>query len=197
MLLSSYTGPFGIVFGSLLVAQSGVPYNITIGNDLTENRQFNARPTYGQCGAADVVTTQYGCLDTNPAGKGERIIPYGIGTGPANVVYHVRLSKVVGVGPRAKTAAEGTTYSAGGSSVTGRGLSGSGGGVQLNQTAPRRYNLTFVASAANLFNDVNRGIPNGVLLSPLFNQSQSLASGPFANPTPGNRAISFQADFNF
>ncbi|MGB6746137.1 MAG: carboxypeptidase regulatory-like domain-containing protein [Terracidiphilus sp.] len=197
VLLDSYTGPFGIVFGSLLIAQSGTPYNITIGSDLTENRQFNARPTYGQCGAAGVVTTQYGCLDTNPAGKGERVIPYGIGTGPANVVYHVRISKVIGVGPRIKTAAESATYSANGNSVSGRGLSGGSAGVQLNETAPRRYNLTFVASAANLFNDVNLGAPNGVLLSPLFNKSQSLAVGPFANPTPGNRAISFQADFTF
>ncbi len=197
VLLSTYTGPWGLVFGSLLIAQSGTPYNITIGSDLTGNRQFNARPTYGQCGAADVVATQYGCLDTNPTGKGERIVPYGIGTGPANVVYHIRISKVVGVGPRIKTAAEGQTYSADGSSVSGRGLSGGGGSVRLDQTAPRRYNLTFVASAANLFNNANYGTPNGVLLSRLFNTSQTLAVGPFANPTPGNRAISFQADFTF
>ncbi|HVU45796.1 MAG TPA: hypothetical protein VHD85_06715, partial [Terracidiphilus sp.] len=197
VLLNSYTGPWGIVFGSLLIAQSGTPYNITIGNDLTGNRQFNARPTYGQCGQSDVITTRYGCLDTNPAGKTERIVPYGIGTGPANVVYHIRISKVIGVGPRIKTAAEGQTYSAGGGSVSGRGLSGGSGSVQLNQTAPRRYNLTFVASAANLFNNANYGAPNGVLLSPLFNRSQSLAAGPFGNPTPGNRAISFEADFAF
>jgi hypothetical protein len=197
VFLNSYTGPWGIVFGSLLIVQSGTPYNITIGSDLTENQQFNARPTYGQCGAPGVVTTQYGCLDTNPAGKGERIIPYGIGTGPANVVYHARISKVVGVGPRVKTAGEGQTFSAGGNSVSGRGLSGGGGAVKLNQTAPRRYNLTFVASAANVFNDANYGAPNGVLNSRLFGKSQSLAVGPFGNPTPGNRAISFQADFTF
>ncbi len=198
VFLNSYKGPWGLVFGSLLIAQSGTPYNITIGSDLTGNQQFNARPTYGhQCGADGVITTRYGCLDTDPAGKDEQIVPYGIGTGPANVVYHVRVSKVVGVGPRIKTTAEGLTYSAGGSSVSGRGLSGGSGSVQLNQTAPRRYNLTFIASAANLFNNANYGTPNGVLLSPLFNKTQSLATGPFANPTPGNRAISFQADFTF
>ena len=197
VFLSSYTGPWGLVFGSLLIAQSGYPYNITIGSDLTANQQYNARPTYGQCGPANVVATRYGCLDTDPVNTGERIVPYGIGTGPANVVYHIRISKVVGVGPRIKTAAQGETYSAGGSSVSGRGLSGGTGSVQLNQTAPRRYNLTFVASAANLFNNANLGTPNGVLLSPLFNKTQSLATGPFANPTPGNRAISFQADFSF
>jgi len=198
LLLTSYTGPFGIVFGSLLIAQSGTPYNITIGTDLTKNLQFNARPTYGQCGTSSaVIPTQYGCLDTDPVGKNERLVPYGIGTGPAHVVYHVRLSKVVGVGPRVNSAAQGTTYSTSGDTVSGRGLSGSGASVKLDQTAPRRYNLTFVASAANLFNDANLGTPNGVLLSPLFNQTQSLATGAFANPTPGNRAISFQANFSF
>jgi hypothetical protein len=196
VLLNSYTGPWGIVFGSLLIAQSGYPYNLTIGSDLTGNQQFNARPTYGRCGAPDVVATRYGCLDTSPAGKAERIVPFGVGTGPANVVYHVRLSKVIGVGPRIRTAAQGQTYSAG-NGVSSRGLSGGNGSVQLNETAPRRYNLTLVASAANLFNDANFGPPNGVLLSPLFNKTQSLASGPFAYPTPGNRAISFQADFSF
>jgi len=51
--------------------------------------------------------------------------------------------------------------------------------------------------AANLFNMVNLGTPNGVLLSPLFGKTQTLASGGFANTTPGNRAISFQATFSF
>jgi hypothetical protein len=54
---------------SLLAAQSGTPYNLTIGEDLTGNNQFNARPAYGTCGDTGVVTTQYGCLDTDPTGK--------------------------------------------------------------------------------------------------------------------------------
>jgi hypothetical protein len=37
--------------------------------------QFNARPTYGTCGALDVVSTRYGCIDASPIGKGERIVP--------------------------------------------------------------------------------------------------------------------------
>jgi hypothetical protein len=44
---------------------------------------------------------------------------------------------------------------------------------------------------------VNLGTPNGVLLSPLFNQSQTVAPPPFQSATPGNRAISFQASFSF
>jgi hypothetical protein len=195
--LNSYTGPWGIVYASVLSARSGTPYNLTIGNDLTGNNQFNARPTFGTCGAAGVVSTAYGCLDTDPVGKNETIAPLDLGTGPANVVYHIRISKVFGVGPRTKTAGEGQTYTANGNSVSGRGIGSGGAAVRLDQTAPRRFNLTFVVGAANAFNVVNWGTPNGVLLSPLYGKTQSLASGTFANPTPGNRAINFQTTFSF
>jgi hypothetical protein len=87
----------GVADAPLLATQSGTPYNLTIGNDLTGNNQFNARPTYGTCGTAD---------------------------------------KVIG--------------------------------------------------AMNLFNIVNRGTPNGVLNSPLFGTSQTLASGQFGQPALGN-----------
>jgi hypothetical protein len=195
--LNSYTGPWGIVYASMLVARSGTPYNLTIGNDLTGNNQFNARPTFGTCGAAGVVSTDYGCLDTNPVGKDETMVPFDLGTGPANAVYHVRISKVIGVGPRTKTAGQGQTYTANANSVSGRGIGNGGAAVRLDQTAPRRFNLTFVIGASNAFNIVNLGTPNGVLLSPLYGKTQALAGGPFANPTPGNRAVNFQTTFSF
>lgn len=195
--LNSYTGPWGIVYASMLVAQSGRPYNLTIGNDLTGNNQFNARPTFGTCGAAGVDSTAYGCLDTDPAGKDETMVPFDLATGPANFVYHARLSKVIGVGPRTGSAGEGRTYTANGNSVSGRGIGNGAAAVKLDQAAPRRFNLTFVIGASNVLNVVNLGTPNGVLLSPLYGKTQSLATGPFANPTPGNRAINFQTTFSF
>ena len=196
VLFDSYKGPYGIAFFSVLIAQSGLPYNLTIGDDSTGSNQFNARPTYGTCGAAGVIATRYGCLDMEPTGKGERIVPYGAGMGPANAIVHVRLSKVFGVGPRAASAGATGAYGTG-SGVGGRGLSGGSGSIRVDEAAPRKYNLTLAAVAANLFNMVNLGTPNGVLLSPLFGKTQTLASGGFANTTPGNRAISFQATFSF
>src|ERR1700677_1451856 len=98
----TYAAPYGITFAMYMVAQSGTPYNLSMSNDLTQNSQSNARPTYGVCGAADVVSTPYGCLDTDPVGKGERIIPYGVGTGPANFVMHMRVCKVIGIRPEIK-----------------------------------------------------------------------------------------------
>jgi hypothetical protein len=193
-LLDSYTGPYGIVFASLFLVRSGIPYNLTIGNDLTGNNQFNARPTYGVCGAAGVVSTQYGCLDTNPAGTGEQVVPFNLGTGPASDILFARISKVIGVGPRIEKAGKGQTYNGNNQSVSGRGLSGGGAAIRLDAAAPRKYNMTFVAGFNNLFNVVNYAPPNGVLLSPLFNQSQALE---FNNGSPGNRTINLQLEFSF
>jgi len=195
-LMNSYTAPFGFVFASLLSAQSGTPYNLTTGYDLTGNNQFNARPAYGTCGAPGVVTTRYGCLDTNPVGKGERIVPFGVGLGPANALLDLRVSKTFGVGPRIQTESGGDTLS-GGDDVSDRGIGSGGAAIKLNAGAPRRYSLTFVAGASNILNIVNLAPPNGVLISPIFGKSQSLADGAFQNPTPGNRAISFQMNFSF
>ena len=194
-ILESYTAPFGIVIASLFTAQSGVPFNLTTGSDLTGNNQFNARPAYGTCGAPGIISTYYGCLDPNPVGKGERMVPFGIGTGPANFLFDLRLSKVFGVGPQVKTESAGSTLDS--DTVGDRGIGSGGAAIRLNASAPRRYNLTFVVGASNLFNFVNLGTPNGVLNSPIFNQSQSLAGGAFSNPTPGNRAFIFQTNFTF
>ena len=182
----------------MLAAQSGTPYNLTIGSDLTGNNQFNARPAYGTCGVSNVVSTQYGCLDTDPIGKDEPSVPYGVGLGPANAVLHIRISKVIGIGPRIKEAGEGQTYNPGGNgNVSGRGLSGGGAAIRLDAAAPRRFNLTFVAGANNIFNMVNLGTPNGVLLSPLFNKTQTLANGPSAAPPPATATSSFKHTLSF
>ena len=162
-LLGTYSAPHGIVFAPLLAAQSGTPYNLVIGNDLTANNQFNARPTYGTCGAANVVSTPYGCLDTDPVGKGERIIPYGAGLGPANFVMHMRVSKVIGIGPRIEGSKGAAGMQGGNGSVNGRGLSGGQAQPKLDATVSRKYSLTLIGGALNIFNIVNLGTPNGTL----------------------------------
>jgi hypothetical protein len=197
-LLGTYSAPHGIIIAPLLAAQSGTPYNLVIGNDLTANNQFNARPTYGVCGAAGVVSTPYGCLDTDPVGKGETIIPYGAGIGPANFVMHMRVSKVIGIGPKIEGAKGAAGMQGNGNgSVNGRGLSGGQAQPKLDATVARKYSLTLIGGALNIFNIVNLGTPNGTLASPLFGKTQSLAGGPFGSPTPGNRAIFLQAVFTF
>jgi hypothetical protein len=195
-MLGTYSAPYGISFNPMLIAQSGTPYNLTIGSDLTGNNQFNARPTYGICGSAGVVSTQYGCLDSDPVGKGEKVVPYGAGTGPANFELNLRVSKVIGIGPRIKSASGPGGLSDNGS-VAARGLSGGQSQQKLDAAVKRKYSLTLNAVATNLFNIVNLAPQNGTLLSPLFGKSQSLAAGEFAAPVPGNRVFFVGAGFNF
>lgn len=195
-LIANYTAPFKIQLSPVIGAQSGTPYNVTVGSDLTQNNQFNARPTYGTCGAADVVRTVFGCLDTNPVGKGEKIVPRNLGTGPANLMVRLSISRAFGVGPRIRTVTAAPAVGEG--SVSG-GMSGGGSQMKMgSETAvPRRFNLTLSAIATNAVNYVNWGPPNGTLLSPLFGRSQSLATGMFESPTPGNRTIVFRTVFSF
>jgi hypothetical protein len=196
-LIGTYSAPHGIIVAPLLAAQSGTPYNLVIGNDLTANNQFNARPTYGTCGAANVVSTPYGCLDTDPVGKGEKIIPYGAGIGPANFVMHMRVSKVIGIGPRIEGSKGAGGPQGGNGSVNGRGLSGAQAQPKLDASVSRKYSLTLIGGAINIFNIVNLGTPNGTINSPLFGRTQSLAGGPFGSPTPANRSVFVQAVFTF
>jgi hypothetical protein len=108
----------------------------------------------------------------------------------------MRASKVFGIGPK-KEGASGMGGPGQNTNVSGRGLSGGSAGPRLDATVPRRYSLTLVVAALNLFNIVNRGPENGVLNSTLFGQSQTLAGGPYGSPTAGNRTILFQANFSF
>src|SRR3984957_14745750 len=205
VILGNFSAPYGISLSPFFAYNSGAPYNVTIGSDLTRNNQLNARPTFAaSCSEADVVVTKYGCLDTNPFGTNEKIIPYGLGTGPSNVSLNMRVSKVIGIGPKV----EGSRAARGGGGGGGRGggggigpggLSGSRGGPgRLDQTTSRRYNLTLTAQGTNVFNHQNLGSPNGTLSSPFFGESQSLAGGGFFGAsTAGNRSVFLQAVFNF
>ena len=215
VILGNVMAPYAISLTPFFGYNSGTPYNVTAGSDLTANNGFNGRPTYAaSCNEANVVSTaQFGCLNTNPYGTNEKIIPYGLGTGPSNYNLNMRVSKVIGLGP---TIEGGHGHGGGGGGggnhgggLGAGGLSGSRGGPgRLDQSTSHRYNLTLTAYAANLFNHENLGTPNGTLSPQLntsgvlepqlfFGKSQSLAGGFFGPPTSGNRSIFLQAVFSF
>ena len=204
VILGNFSAPYGFSLTPFFAYNSGTPYNVTIGSDLTRNNQFNARPTFAaSCSEADVVNTKYGCLNTNPFGTSEKIVPFGIGTGPSNASLNMRVSKVIGVGPKVERS-RAANGGGGGGPRGGRGgigpggLSGSRGGPgRLDQTTSHRYNLNLTAYATNLLNHQNLGTPNGTLSSPFFSESQSLAGGFFGASTAGNRSLFLQAVFNF
>jgi hypothetical protein len=70
------------------------------------------------------------------------------------------------------------------------------GGIFGPSNTTRRYNLTLTASARNLLNTWNPGLPTGNLSSTMFGKSNSLAGGPFSSGS-ANRRIDFQALFSF
>ena len=206
VLLGNFTAPYGVSLSPFFAYNSGTPYNVTVGSDLTRNNQFNARPTFAaSCSEPNVAVTKFGCLDTDPFGTDEKVIPFGLGTGPSNVSLNMRVSKVIGIGPKveggraASTGGGGGGGRGGGPGLGAGGLSGSRGGPgRLDQSTLHRYNLTLTAFGTNVLNHENLGAPNGTLTSPFFGESQSLAGGGFfGNSTAGNRSLFLQAVFNF
>jgi hypothetical protein len=209
LLGGNLQAPFGVSFSPMLVVDSGTPYNITIGQDLNGDNQFNDRPAYATSATTDSVQTKYGTLDLDPSANQARI-PYDLGTGPGQFSMNMRVSKSFGIGPKVERSNSGGFGGPGGGGpppgggpggppgggLGPGGLSGSGGPPRFDTAAPRRYSLTFAAMARNVFNNVNLAQPVGVLESPLFGKSNSLSGGFFSSPA-ANRSIDLQMSFNF
>jgi len=195
----------------MLVTNSGSPYDITIGQDLNGDNQFNDRPAFATSSSTNTVQTPYGTFDLNPAWDAQRV-PYNYATGPGQFSMNMRMSKSFGIGPKAESGPSGGFGGPGGGGpppgggpggggppgggLGPSGLSRSGGPPRMDQVVPRRYSLTFAAMARNMFNNVNLAQPVGVLESPKFGQSTALAGGFFSSQS-ANRSIDLQMNFNF
>lgn len=203
VIFGNVQAPWAVSFSPMLVYNSGTPYNITIGQDLTANNQFNARPTFAasctETGAVDLSAYGLPCMNSQPLGTNEKIVPYGYGTGPQNISMNLRLAKVIGIGPKVEGGAGGGGGPRGGRGGRGfGGLSGNQGAPgRIDAVVPRKYNLTLTVFGSNILNHQNLGTPNGTLTSPFFGKSQSLAGGFFGPQTAGNRSIFLEAAFNF
>ncbi len=194
--------PYAFRISPFMVANSGQPFNITIGKDVNGDSIFNDRPAFAtDLSRPSVVVTSLGAFDTRPI-AGQTIIPVNYGTGPAQVTLNLRLSKSFGFGKETggpKKSGGGGRGEHGGGPGAG-GLWGGGGGGRgpfgMGNASDRRYNLTFSISARNLLNHVNQGTPVGNLSSPLFGRSNSLAGGPFSTSS-ANRRVDLQVMFSF
>ena len=205
----NYLAPLGVSISPFLVTNSGTPFNITVGQDLNGDNQFNDRPSFATSTSTDVMNTKYGSFDLNP-GANEARVPYNYVNGPGAFSLNLRVSKSIGIGPRAEGGASGGFNGpppGGGRGPGGGGPPGGGlgpGGLSssggrppmLDQKAARRYSLNFTAMSRNVFNNVNLAPPVGVLESPLFGKSNALAGGFFSSPS-SNRSIDLQVAFNF
>ena len=195
--------PRGFRLSPFLIASSGIPFNITTGQDLFGDAQFNSRPASATCATAapNVVQTKYGCFNLLP-GAGDTVIPVNGVTGPSRFVLNLRLSKTFGFG-RKKEGINAGPGGPGGGGTFGRGPGpGRGGGRGgfgpggFDVPSDRRYSLTFAVSARNVLNNVNLAAPVGNLSSPLFGESNGLAGGPWGSNT-ANRRVDLQMTFSF
>lgn len=199
--------PYRVSLSPFIISNSGSPYNIVVGRDLNGDGIFNDRPAFATATSTNVIATQWGLLDINPA-PGVARIPINYGTGPLTVTMNLRVSKSFGFGKEtgnAASAQRGGERGPGGPMMMGgsggRGGEHGGGGGQMGgggQGGTHRYNLTISASARNLLNRVNLANPVGNLNSPYVGQSIALAGGPFGG-TGGaaNRRVDLQMQFSF
>ncbi len=202
----SYALPVGFRLSSLVMANSGLPFSVLLGQDLYGTGIHNARPALATASTpgADRVVTPYGAFNIAP-GPGNIPIPPNTETGPANFMLNLRLSRTFGFGGESRRLHGGTATAKQaesrhhGGGLGGRGL-GTGGGFGLAGATSRRYALTLSISVLNSLNNVNLAPPVSVLGSPLFGQSLSLASGPFSaqvgNPV-ANRLVNVGISFSF
>ena len=207
----SFTMPHRVTFSPFMVATSGAPFNIILGKDLNHDGILtNDRPAYANASTlpANLVQTAHGNFDIDPA-PGVPRIPIFAGTGPAAFTLNMRVTKTFGFGPElASKAPEGGRQGGpngppGGGRGGGRGGGGGGPFGGGGASSGRKYSLSLGVLAANVFNDVDRGTPVGVVPSSQadvaksqFYQSTSLAGNIFSSNTAVRR-ITLLATFSF
>ena len=94
----SISGPYGFRLSPFLIATSGVPYNVTVGQDLNGDSLYNDRPSFsGECSQP----TDPLCYNKTPAPTDPRV-PINYLTGPTQFTLNLRLSKTFGFGRHSK-----------------------------------------------------------------------------------------------
>ncbi|MGH9471031.1 MAG: hypothetical protein ACRD1N_11910 [Terriglobia bacterium] len=191
--------PLGFRLMPFVIANSGRPYDITLGHDLLGSSQFNQRPALvptGTPAGPNILATPIGTFNLDPA-LGEPLVPVNWLTGPGAFSVNFHFEKVFGFGKKEEHGGGGGGFYHHSHGLGGRGLSGGGGGHSFwGGSENTKYTLALGISVHNAFNSVNLGQPVGNLGSPYFGQSTSLAGGPFSSQA-ANRRIDFQIRFNF
>ena len=213
----SFSLPHRVTFSPFMVATSGSPFNIITGTDLNgDSILSNDRPGIATSSAtATIINTTHGSFDITPAANVPRI-PINSGTGPAAFTLNLRATKTIGFGPEtgAKNQSQGQNGPPQGGPPGGRGGPGGGGGrggpggggpggFGGGASSGRRYSVSFGVLAANVFNDVDRGTPSGVVPNSQdavgksqFYTSTGLAGNIFSSNSAVRR-ITLLATFSF
>ncbi len=172
--------PFHFNGGPFLVVRSSAPFDITLGEDLNGDSQFNDRPSFAtDLARPSVVRTAFGNFDTLPI-AGQRIIPINYGRGPGLFLLNFYLGRSFNFGPPVKQPEGAPPPPPAGAKP---------------KPIERRYTLEFGVEADNALNHTNPAPPVGVLGSALFGRSNALNT--FFSDGSANRIINLQLSFRF
>jgi len=184
-----------------VVAQSGPPFDITVGRDLYGTTLFNARPGLAtDPGKPGLIQTKYGLLDPNPT-AGQPLLTRNFGRGPGQLLLNLRVQKIFDFGKGENS----------GAASTGQPGSGPRGGTPgvfsptSGTTGPpatkagHRYSLSISMSIRNIINHTNNGPIIGNITSPLFGQANQPAdAGGFGfSESANNRRFELQTRLTF
>jgi hypothetical protein len=174
--------PLKFVLNPFLIAQSSAPFDITVGQDLNGDSQFNDRPAFAtDLNRPSVARTAWGIFDADPL-PGQKIIPINYGVGPSLVMLNAGFSRNISFGPKLPEQPAPAKLKPGQKPEK----------VEI----ARRFQTNLGIEAQNVFNHVNGGPPVGVLSSPLFGRSTSLSSTQFSS-TQGNRILYLHMTLSF
>lgn len=210
----NFNAPFGFSLSPFINYNSGRPFNITLGQDLNNDRQFLERPTFGQLAAActrwSINASYCDVSDYDP----NEIIPRNFGRSPQFFSVNLRVGKNFGFGKTEGGSSAGNTGGGapgqggmagiggpGGGGPRGGGGGGRGGFGGFGGNERKPYNLNLSVDFQNIFNLVNLGSPIGNISSSRFGQSTNISGGfgGFGGFGGGaaNRRINLQARFSF
>lgn len=174
--------PYKITLNPFFIVQSSIPFNITVGNDLNGDSQFNDRPTFAtDLSRPSVYRTKWGNFDADPL-PGQKTIPINYGVGPSMVMLNLNLSRDFSFGPKLPDQPAPPAPKP--------------GQKPAKAEVARRLQLSLGLEGQNIFNIVNGGLPVGVLGSPVFGESTSLSTSQFTN-SQGNRILYLHAALHF
>jgi hypothetical protein len=195
---------YNLRFSPFVTVRSGIPFNITTGQDVNGDSIFNDRPAFApnaNCADTnDYACTPYGNFLLHP-GTNSQIIPRNYATGPAYFAVNLRMSRTWGFGPEtggASSSRHGMGGPVGGGFGGTRAMHGGGFHGFGDTSTGRKYNVTLWIEARNLTNTVDPSVPMGILESSRFGQSNGLAGGygP-SGGTANNRRLTMGVRFNF
>jgi len=184
-----------------VVAQSGPPFDITVGRDLYGTTLFNARPGI----ATDprkpgLIQTKYGLLDPNPT-AGQALVTRNFGRGPGQLMLNLRVQKIFEFGKGENSGAASTGQPGSPRGGTPGVFSPPTGttGPPATAKAGHRYSLSISMSIRNIINHTNPGPIIGNITSPLFGQANQPAdAGGFGfSESANNRRFELQTRLTF